>query len=187
MWMSQDPMAEDYYYQTPYLYCAASPNNVIDPNGKDWFQNLNTGELYYNKDYSHSDVGKGYMSDYPGEWIYFAPNDYFDISDLFLTANFATYDNNGGFTFTPQQAESAMSAVGYTLRPIEVLYEITVKTEWYPEGLDEIRIQDVDERILQILKKRVYSYGPHPSKQKKDHSLLKEMSYLIAKSLAGRK
>ena len=119
-----------------------------------------------------------------------------------------------------------MSAVGYTLRPIEVLYEITVKTEWYPEGLDEIRIQDVDERILQILKKRyisndysqsynvetksgfyrnhfsriprrytiegwtekrVYSYGPHPSKQKKDHSLFKEMVYIIAKYLAGGK
>lgn len=92
-----------------------------------------------------------------------------------------------GFTFTPPQAESAMSAVGYTLRPIEVLYEITVKTEWYPEGLDEIRIQDVDERILQILKKRVYSYGPHLSKQKKDHSVFKEMVYIIAKYLTGGK
>ena len=154
MWMSQDPMAEDYYYQTPYLYCAASPNNVIDPNGKDWFQNLNTGELYYNKDYSHSDVGKGYMSDNPGDWIYFAPNDAFCISDIYLTANYASYDNISGFYFNPQQAEEAMHTVGYRLRPYTALYEVTKQTDFYSEGLDIIQISQQFESLLGVEKKK---------------------------------
>ena len=33
MWLSQDPMAESYYLFTPYLYCAGSPGNVVDPEG----------------------------------------------------------------------------------------------------------------------------------------------------------
>lgn len=33
IWLSQDPMAESYYHFTPYLYCAGSPGNVIDPEG----------------------------------------------------------------------------------------------------------------------------------------------------------
>lgn len=32
-WLSQDPIAESYYPFTPYLYCAGSPVNVVDPEG----------------------------------------------------------------------------------------------------------------------------------------------------------
>lgn len=35
MWMSQDPMLEDYYPIGPYAYCAGNPVNVVDPDGKD--------------------------------------------------------------------------------------------------------------------------------------------------------
>ena len=34
LWLSQDPMAEEYYPLTPYMYCAGSPGNVVDPEGK---------------------------------------------------------------------------------------------------------------------------------------------------------
>jgi RHS repeat-associated protein len=34
MWISQDPMAEKYYPLTPYMYCAGSPGNVVDPEGR---------------------------------------------------------------------------------------------------------------------------------------------------------
>lgn len=33
IWLSQDPMAEKYYPLTPYMYCAGSPGNVVDPEG----------------------------------------------------------------------------------------------------------------------------------------------------------
>lgn len=34
MWMSQDPMAEDYYPIGPYVYCTGNPVNVVDPDGR---------------------------------------------------------------------------------------------------------------------------------------------------------
>ena len=33
MWMSQDPMLEDYYPIGPYAYCAGNPVNLVDPDG----------------------------------------------------------------------------------------------------------------------------------------------------------
>lgn len=32
-WLSQDPMTENYYSISPYVYCAGNPVNQIDPNG----------------------------------------------------------------------------------------------------------------------------------------------------------
>ena len=37
MWMTQDPMAEKYYGNSPYVYCGNSPLLFIDPNGMDWY------------------------------------------------------------------------------------------------------------------------------------------------------
>ena len=33
-WLSQDPMAEQYYYHSPYLFCAGNPMKFVDPEGK---------------------------------------------------------------------------------------------------------------------------------------------------------
>ena len=47
MWLSQDPMAEKYYSLTPYMYCAGSPANLVDPEGEDiWTINSN-GEIVW--------------------------------------------------------------------------------------------------------------------------------------------
>ena len=32
-WLSQDPLMEKYYYHTPYLFCAANPISIVDPDG----------------------------------------------------------------------------------------------------------------------------------------------------------
>ena len=34
-WLSQDPMAEQYYPISPYAYCAGNPVNLVDPTGED--------------------------------------------------------------------------------------------------------------------------------------------------------
>ena len=34
MWLSQDPLAKDYYPIGPYVYCAGNPVNLVDPEGK---------------------------------------------------------------------------------------------------------------------------------------------------------
>lgn len=41
-WISQDPMAEEYYAHSPYLFCAANPMRFVDPEGEDiWTINSN--------------------------------------------------------------------------------------------------------------------------------------------------
>ena len=35
--INSDPMAEKYYGISPFVYCAASPGNLIDPVGKAWY------------------------------------------------------------------------------------------------------------------------------------------------------
>ena len=36
-WLVLDPMSEKYYGISPYVYCAGSPVNLVDPLGKDWY------------------------------------------------------------------------------------------------------------------------------------------------------
>ena len=47
MWLSQDPLAEKYYPLTPYMYCAGSPGNVVDPEGEDWYRFLGRDGLVH--------------------------------------------------------------------------------------------------------------------------------------------
>ena len=44
-WLSPDPMAEKYYGISPFVYCAASPGNLVDPGGADWY--IDTYSGYY--------------------------------------------------------------------------------------------------------------------------------------------
>ena len=44
-WTTMDPLAEKYYPISPYAYCAGNPVNLVDPEGKDWYTNNETG--YY--------------------------------------------------------------------------------------------------------------------------------------------
>ena len=44
-WNRPDPSHKDYYPWSPYAYCGDNPVNVVDPDGRDWYQNNLT--LYY--------------------------------------------------------------------------------------------------------------------------------------------
>ena len=51
MWMSQDPMLEDYYPIGPYAYCAGNPVNLVDPEGRSiwiWYGPDNKKSFFYN-------------------------------------------------------------------------------------------------------------------------------------------
>ena len=41
-WHTVDPLAEKYYWISPYVYCANNPVNVIDPDGCDWYSSLDS-------------------------------------------------------------------------------------------------------------------------------------------------
>ena len=37
MWLTRDPLADDYKEYSPYVFCAGNPVNVVDPEGLDWY------------------------------------------------------------------------------------------------------------------------------------------------------
>ena len=45
MFTQMDPLAEQYPYLNPYVYCAGNPVRYVDPDGRDWYQNKETA--YY--------------------------------------------------------------------------------------------------------------------------------------------
>ena len=44
-WLSQDPLAEKYYAHSPYLFCAGSPINFVDPSGMIWYSINSEGHI----------------------------------------------------------------------------------------------------------------------------------------------
>ena len=67
IWISPDPMAEDYPGVSPYAYCAGNPVNRIDPDGKDWYKDID-GTYQYNPNVSsQKDLGRGQL--YKGKII----------------------------------------------------------------------------------------------------------------------
>ena len=55
IWLSVDPLADKYPGVSPYVYCADNPVVLKDPNGRDWFENEYTGDVYYARDYRKGD------------------------------------------------------------------------------------------------------------------------------------
>ena len=51
IWLSRDPLADKYPYQSPYVYCGNNPLKIIDPDGRDeWELNKKTGEVKWKND-----------------------------------------------------------------------------------------------------------------------------------------
>ena len=42
-WLSQDPLGEEYYWVSPYAYCAGNPVDFVDPEGMDIWEINSTG------------------------------------------------------------------------------------------------------------------------------------------------
>ena len=42
-WLSQDPLGEEYYWMSPYVYCAGNPVDFVDPEGMDIWEINSTG------------------------------------------------------------------------------------------------------------------------------------------------
>lgn len=63
--MSIDPHCEKYYWISPYAYCANNPLRFIDPDGRDWIENIKTGDVEWRRDATKENVPDGY--NYIGE------------------------------------------------------------------------------------------------------------------------
>lgn len=89
-------MSDKYPGISPYAYCAWNPVNLVDPDGRNWYMNENTGAVYYNTQMrGEKAAGTGAMKGegwkHMGSNGMFMKNGYdFEHSDLRLVAQ------NGG-------------------------------------------------------------------------------------------
>ena len=45
-WTTMDPLAEKYYFLSPYAYCSGNPVNFVDPDGKDFTRKVRKNTIY---------------------------------------------------------------------------------------------------------------------------------------------
>jgi len=89
-----DPLAEKYYSISPYAYCGGNPVNRIDPDGMDWFQNSQTGDVAY-----FSNLSKGAEKSMVKGWQWMGENDMFKSNkdDIANSDNTLALKNGGDF------------------------------------------------------------------------------------------
>ena len=64
-WTTVDPHAERYYFWSPYNYVADNPIKLIDPDGKDWYQDKNGNTIWYKGSATvagYKDIGAKYTT-----------------------------------------------------------------------------------------------------------------------------
>jgi len=127
IWLSVDPMSDKYPSLSPYTYCAKNPVKLVDPNGKDWFENELTGDVYYSKDYRKGDEK---LIDGEG-WKWMGKNDMFgktadevistniDKASVYTEGN--SYDRVG---FSGDNAKGFMANMGYDFMPSKLKIDI---------------------------------------------------------------
>jgi len=160
-WLMQDPKSEDYFSSTQYGFCGNNPVARIDPNGMAWFQNISTGELYFNELYTAENVGDGYMNG-NDSWVYFGPNDMFDHPDEAILS-FLTGDFNGTSegVFDSSTALRAMDWAGYESKPLLADIEVTETTQRISEGEITITLQNKEESVINVYSKQFVKKGSY--------------------------
>ena len=81
-WLSVDPLAEKYYGIGPHVYCAASPLNLVDPTGKDWFLLYNDGSIRFWETREEEDFDRLFVAPDKGQDIDIMPSIYIDDKSI---------------------------------------------------------------------------------------------------------
>ncbi len=78
VWLSVEPMNDDYPSTSPYMYVHGNSLALIDPDGTsdDWFMNEKTGEVHYN-----SRLGKNDASQIDKNYVWLGKNDMFGFTE----------------------------------------------------------------------------------------------------------
>jgi len=124
VWLSVDPLSDKYPSMSAYMYCAGNPVMLMDPDGRDWFQNELTGAVYYNSEMTKGQEGTGAMR---GDgWVHLGENGMFtNKSDSPDKAERALVKNSGGndegteLMLRGKAATDFMSNQGYILLATE--------------------------------------------------------------------
>lgn len=127
-----DPLAEKYGSFSPYAYCGGNPINRIDPDGRDWYLNNQTGELYYNENFND-------------ETVLFKDQIYNRIGD-----NTMMGDMNGVSVsyYAYESAQKFVSGKGFGIEPTEQLIHTETSKSPYPTGKYNITIESGSHTII---------------------------------------
>ena len=162
IWLSVDPMADKYPSTSPYTYCANNPVKLVDPNGEDWFENENTGDIMYVRDFRIKDASK------LGEgWNWMGRNGMFGASDNEVIRSNLTEDqaylvNNYNdiisASYSGSKAESFMDKMGYEKKPL--LQDVKSKeiTQIMPDAMGPASFE-FTEKIETVEKTHSYTYA----------------------------
>jgi RHS repeat-associated protein len=155
IWLSVDPLADKYPSMSAYMYVAGNPVMLVDPDGRDWFQNELTGDVYYNSDMRKGQEGTGAMT---GEgWQHLGKNGMFmkDENDFQNSDHFVLFRNGAGLaegetgpkynnntdgtssleaSFKGDNAKKFMAINGYSYVPKEYEYLNNTIETTLPEG-----------------------------------------------------
>ena len=148
-WMTPDPLSEKYYGSSPYAYCDGDLVNFIDPDGRSWFQNTKTGQIYYNKALLIMSENSNYDSK---DWSLLFSNSKYD--SLIVRQYDHLCDLNGGFLFDSRVSKQMMSHIRYEFKTTKELVHVKETIMRYPEGMSQISIVQKDDLTENILESR---------------------------------
>lgn len=152
IWLSVDPLSDKYPSFSPYAYCANNPVILKDPDGRDWFENELTGDIFFNSEYGKDAAGTGGMTGDGWKWL--GENDMFgEVNEQFLSDNqeffvpgesygksFGILTENGFRTgyeiYLGNQSKAFMKKMGYKSVPTQVLEysRSQIQREWTMGG-----------------------------------------------------
>ena len=146
-WLRVDPLSDKYPNISPYAYCAWNPVKLVDPDGRDWYQNELTGAIYYNNRVNGAAAaGTGAME---GEgWKYLGKNGMFAIDRYHNTDFNIVATNRGSVNYNKYtgcidmelsldggKAKTVMESVGYKQVSTQVItYNKTYIQESFGSG-----------------------------------------------------
>ncbi len=174
VWLSRklsgvDPSADKYPSMSAYMYTAGNPVMLVDPDGRDWFENELTGDVYYNSDMRKGQEGTGAMT---GEgWVHMGENGMFMKDEDDQANNDANVLHNNGVFSNPKlkddgtfnlsasikgdKAKDFMSKLGYNFNPTQqTIYERT-KSDTYIMGGDN-SMEIITGELVTITEKSRY-------------------------------
>jgi RHS repeat-associated protein len=137
--ISTDPHYYNYPSSSPYAYCGNNPIMKTDPTGMDWFENSETGEVYWVKYANQNDIQwvndnlyGGWTGGGEGQWNWLGADDMFgDTPENVIneaTNGLGWNANTTVFSFD-NQSQDFMKSQGYSFMPTKMLEaEVTGST-----------------------------------------------------------
>lgn len=89
-WETVDPLAEKYYSVSPYVYCSNNPVLLVDPDGRDWYRQDESGAIFWQKgnanvamrnDQTYRNIGEEYSSYSHGVRVDYRQDEIANVTD----------------------------------------------------------------------------------------------------------